>query len=74
MGEKKWNFDNIPDSYLVFQSPNIAIHLLLLDEGLLIHTATPIDEELTWAEFMAIWLHSCSPMTAEYLIAREDAS
>ena len=24
--------------YLVLQSPNIAIHLLLLDEGLLIHT------------------------------------
>ena len=61
--------------YLVLQSPNIAIHLLLLDEGLLIHTATPIDEELTWAEFMAtIWLHSRSPMTAEYLIACEDAS
>ena len=55
--------------YLVLQSPNIAIHLLLLDEGLLIHPDTPIGEELTWAVFIAIWPHSCSPMTAEYLIA-----
>ena len=48
--------------------------LLVLDRGSLTYPDTPIGEELTWAVFIAIWPHSCSPMTAEYLIALEDAS
>ena len=60
--------------YLVLQSPYIAVHLLLLDGGSLIYPDTPIAKELTWAVFIAIWPHSQSPMTAEYLMALEDAS
>ena len=60
--------------YLVLQSPYIAVPLLLLGRRSLTYPDTPIGEELTWAVFRAIWPHSCSPMTAEYLIALEDAS
>ena len=60
--------------YLILQSPYVAVHLLLLERRSLTYPDIPIAEELTWAVFIAIWPHSCSPITVEYLIALEDAS
>ena len=41
-------------SYPVLQSSNVAVHLLLLERGLITYPDIPRDQELTWAEFIAI--------------------
>ena len=41
-------------SYLILQSSDVAVHLLLLETGLITYPDIPRDQELTWAEFIAI--------------------
>ena len=40
--------------YLVLQSSDVAVHLLLLERGSLTYPDTPRGQELTWAVFIAI--------------------
>ena len=40
--------------YLVLQSSDVAVHLLLLERGSLTYPDTPRDQGLTWAEFITI--------------------